>query len=143
MIQSLLPTRERLFRIGRVQSPSCFFCNHQDDTLIHLLSCQQATEVTTPLLACIQSQDRSVTPVDIISLNIVTSEAMELPIAWLIATCLQHTWEARLGGKVAKLEQLRAELLARLSLLKLAKWKHYALHNSSVLLDEMINLHFN
>ena len=143
MIQSLLPTRERLFRIGRIQSPSCSFCNHHDDTLIHLLSCQQATEVTTPLLACIQSQDRSVTPEDIISLNIKTSEAMELPTAWLIATCLQHTWEARLGGKIARLEQLRAELLARLSLLKLAKWKHYAMHNSSVLLDEMINLHFH
>ena len=36
----------------------------------------------------------------------------------------------------------RAELIAKTNLLKSTKWKHYSLHNSALLLDEAINLHF-
>ena len=38
MTQNLLPTRERLNRIGKLQSPSCSFCNSQIDDPEHLFS---------------------------------------------------------------------------------------------------------
>ena len=142
MIQSLLPTKERLHRIGKVQSPSCILCQDPADTLEHLILCQYSTEVTTPLIQFLTSQASSTTPGDIISLNIQTTEAMELPAIWLIATCLIFVWEERALGRISKLEKCRAELEAKIDLLKSTKWKHYSLHNSAVLLDEVINLHF-
>ena len=86
MLQSLLPTKERLHRIGKVLSSSCIFCPGEEDTLEHLVSCHYSSEVTTPLLLCLQSQDNSITPGKITTLNIKTSEAMELPLTWLIST---------------------------------------------------------
>ena len=84
----------------------------------------------------------NIAPEDIVKLNIKTTEGMELPLVWLMSTCLMYILEKRTTGKQAKLVNCRAELLARLSLLRQTKWKHYTLHNSAVLLDEMINLHF-
>ena len=95
--------------------------------------------LTQPLLLCVQSQGRNVTPRDIITLNINTTESMELPVTWLISTCLNFVWEERILGR---LEPCRAEIIAKAVLLKCTKWKHYSLHNSAVLLDELVNLHF-
>jgi hypothetical protein len=67
---------------------------------------------------------------------------MELPAVWLISTCLMFIWEQRIAGKVARLQAGKAEVQARAALLRRTKWKHYTLHNSAVLLDEIINLHF-
>ena len=57
MIQNILPTRERLHRVGKVPSPACNFCSAEVDNLEHLLVCSQGSEVTTPLLSCLTSQD--------------------------------------------------------------------------------------
>ena len=75
-------------------------------------------------------------------LNIETTEATELPLVWLISFCLMFIWEQRKAGKQARLVTCQAELLASLNVLRQTKWKHYSLHNSAVLLDEMINLYF-
>ena len=115
MLQSLLPTKERLHRFGKVQSPSCILCQDPADNPEHLITCQHSTEVTAPLLQFLISQDSSISPGDIITLNIQTTESME--------TC-------------------RAELKAKVDLLRCTKWKQYSLHNSAVLLDQIINLHF-
>ena len=142
MLQFLLPTKERLHRIGKIQSPACIFCDGLEDTMGHLISCQQGLEVTVPLLNCMKDQDNSVVAGDLTTLSINTTEAMELPATWLIATCLGYVWQERMAGRIARLIACRAELLAKLALLKSTKWKHYTLHNSAVLLDEIINLHF-
>ena len=142
LIQNILPTRERLHRTGKSPSPSCSFCDTPEDTPDHLLTCPHSTQVATPLIACLSSQAGNLTPNDIILLNLHTSESWELPAVWLIATCLNCIWEDRLARKVSSLDRTRAELLARVSILKSTKWKHYTLHNSALLLDEAINLHF-
>ena len=61
---------------------------------------------------------------------------------WLISTCLGFIWEERILGRLARLDSCRAMLTAKVKLLKDTKWKHFTLHNSAVLLEEMINLHF-
>jgi hypothetical protein len=142
LLQCLLPTKERLNRMGKVPSPSCTFCQDQVDNLKHLITCHSSAEVTSPLLHCLTSQDSTTTPGDVIRLNIHTTESMELPVIWLISTCLMYAWEERVAGRKARLDKCRAELQARAALLRCTKWKHYSLHNSVVLLDELINLHF-
>ena len=55
---------------------------------------------------------------------------------------VMYVWEDRIAGRRAKLDVCRAELIARVALIKSTKWKHFSLHNSAVLLEEALNLHF-
>ena len=143
MIQSLLPTKERLARIGKVASPACIFCQAHEDNTLHLLSCTQGSEVTSPLLRCLADHVSNFTHQNLILLNISLSESMELPVTWLLSTCLMMVWEERAAGRTARLTTCQAELQARLIVLKHTRWKKYSLHNSAVLLGEMMNLHFS
>ena len=142
LLQDLIPTGERLSRIGKVPSAACQYCEDQLDLREHLLTCRYSSDVSTPLLRCVAAYADNISPEDITNLNFKTTEAAELPLLWLVTTCLMYIWEERKAGKKARLENCQAELLARLSLLRNTKWKHYSLHNSTVVLDEMINLHF-
>ena len=142
LVQNLLPTRERLHRTRKSQSTSCTFCNEPEDILEHLFSCPQSTDVTNPLFSCLSSQVNNLTFKDVIQMNLETEESWEHPAAWLISTCLKYVWEERQSGRRARLETCRAELLARVAILRATKWKHYCLHNSAVLLEAAINLHF-
>ena len=142
LVQNLLPTRERLHRCKKSQSSSCLFCNEEVDLAEHLLSCPQGTEVTSPLLSCLSSQVDNLTNKDVIQMKISTSESWEHPASWLVSTCLMYVWEERLAGRRAKLNLCRAELIARVNLLKSTRWKNFSLHNSAVLLEEALNLHF-
>ena len=142
MVQSLLPTRERLARVGKVQSPACTFCEAQEDNLAHLLTCIQGSEVTYPLVRCLAEQDGNISPQNLVLLNISVSESMELPVVWLLSTCLMMVWEERVAGRIARLNPCKAELEARLIVLKHTRWKHYTLHNSAVLLEDLLNLYF-
>ena len=142
MVQSLLPTKERLARLGKAPSPGCTFCDDQDDNTAHLLLCPQGSEITAPLTRCLTEHVPNLTPQDMTLLNIPTSECMELPVVWMLSTCLMMVWEERVLGRVARLTTCKAELEARLKILKQTKWKNYTLHNSAVLLEEMLNLHF-
>ena len=143
MVQSLLPTRERLARVGKLQSPACTFCEEQEDSLAHLLTCIQGSEVTDPLVRCLAEQDGNISPQNLVLLNISTTESMELPVVWLLSTCLMMVWEERVAGRIARLNKCKAELQARFILLKNTRWKHYTLHNSAVLLEDLLNLHFS
>ena len=143
MLQSILPTRERLCRIGKINSSTCLFCN-DEDTLYHLLSCPQSSEITLPLRRCLEDNVQGeVTPKKVVLLDVDCSPAMELPLVWLVSTCLMMIWVERQAGRTARLVQCQAELQARLIILKHTRWKHYTLHNSALLLEEMINLHFH
>ena len=142
MLQNLLPTKERLHRLGKMPTPACRLCNHPEDTLEHFISCPYSIEVTRPLLACLSAQAGNLTPRDLVQLNVPTSESWRLPAAWLISSCLSLTWENRLKGSRTSLTSVKSELLAKLAVMKCTKGKHYQLQNSAVLLDEAINLHF-
>ena len=94
--------------------------------------------VSNPLWNCVSSYLPTVTPVDLVHFNFPVSESLELPIAWLASTCMGYIWDQRVQGKQARLEPCRAELLAKVRLLRDTKWRHYTLHNSAVLLEDMI-----
>ena len=110
--------------------------------MAHLLTCIQGSEVTIPLVRCLAEQNGDISPENLVLLNISVSESMELPVVWLLSTCLMMVWEERVAGRIARLNNCKAELEARLIVLKHTRWKHYTLHNSAVLLEDLINLHF-
>ena len=143
LMQSLLPTRDRLARLRKVSSSDCLYCEGTPDTPVHLLACTMSSQVSSPLLRCIRAYFPNIPPEDIVIMKIPTTESMDLPLSWLLASCLGYIWQERVLGKQAKLEVCRAELLGSLEVLKSTRWKHYSLHNSAELLKDMINLHFN
>ena len=110
MMQSLLPTRERLARLGKVQSPACTFCQAQEDNMVHLLSCTQGSDVTAPLIRCLAEHVGTITSQNLVLLNFSTTESMELPVTWLLSTCLMIVWDDRVAGRTARLTTCQAEL---------------------------------
>ena len=56
---------------------------------------------------------------------------------------MSYIWEQRVMGKKARLDLCRAEILAKLMMLRDTKWRHYTLNNSVVLLEDIMNLHFS
>ena len=141
LMQSLLPTRQRLHRFGKAPSPCCLHCPDQQDTLVHIFTCTDNTEVMTPVLRCLEIYLDNTSMEDLVILNIRTSEAMELPLVWTLSTVLMLVWDCKMAGRKPSWEDVRAELVARAALLHGTKWKHYTLHNSAVLLDEMLSQH--
>ena len=142
IVQSLLPTRDRLERLGKVQSSSCLYCEGIPDSTEHLLTCSYSSEVTIRLQNCLSTYLPLITPADVVRLNLPVSESLELPLTWLVSSCLTYVWDQRVAGKSARLDVCRAELFSKLMLLRDTKWRHFSLHNSAVLIEDMINLHF-
>ena len=58
-----------------------------------------------------------------------------------MSSCLMLVWNDKLAGMRPMLDLVRAELTAKLVLLKESRWNLYNLHNSAVMIDELINLH--
>ena len=143
LMQSLLPTRDNLARLRKVIPSDCLYCEGTSDTPAHLLSCTMSNQVSSPLTRCIRTYFPNIPPEDIVILKIPTTESLDLPISWLLASCLGYIWQERVLDKQANLEVCRAELLGSLAVLKSTRWNHYSLHNSAELLKDMINLHFN
>ena len=143
MMQSLLPTRDRLARMGKVQSSICLHCDGIPDSTVHLITCSYSSEVTSRLQNCLASYLPGTTPQDITRLNLAVPDSLRLPLTWLVSSCLLYVWEQRSSGKAARLDVCRAELLSKLMLLRDTKWRHYTLHNSAVLLEDMLDLHFS
>ena len=139
----LLPTRDRLERIGKVNSSDCPYCPGTTDNTSHLLECSKSSQVAVPLLSCIRFYVPSVAIGDIVILNIPVQESLQLPLSWLISFCLEYIWKERVLGKQAMVEICRANLNSNLAVLKSTKWKHTSLQNSTVLLEDMIYLHYN
>ena len=118
------------------------FCDQPDSTC-HIILCSNSSEVTMPLMNCLSTHLDNITPENIVMMNMKPPESVELPLTWLVATCLGYVWEMRADGKKAKLMDCKAILLAKVAMLKQTHWKKYTLHNGAVLLEEMINLHYN
>ena len=142
MSQNLLPTRERLVRVGKVETPDCLFCN-EEDSATHFLSCTQGAEVLNPLMQCLIYQASGVNPHNLVLLNIATSQCNELPLMWLLSTCLIQVWSDRTAGRISRLGTCLSDLKARLLILKHTRWKYYTLHNSAVILEELLHQYFN
>ena len=143
LLQGLLPTRERLCRVGKVDSPNCVYCPGQMDNMEHLFTCSNSIHIMSPVMNCLTTTLDNVTPEALSTFDVTPSESMELPLTWLLSTSLSLVWESRSSGKQLTFNSFHSELLARLAILKHTKWKHYTLHNSALLLDEMIDRHLN
>ena len=62
---------------------------------------------------CISTHLDNCTPENIVMLNMKLPEFMELPLTWLIVTCLSYVWETKADGKKAKLMDCKMVIICR------------------------------
>ena len=73
-------------------------------------------------------------PSNVLTLNFVMEEHMELPVVWLTTNFLQEIWKLRKEKKRCILVQVRADLEARVSLLRKSRFA-----DSAVIISQMLS----
>ena len=81
-LQDLLPTRERLHRIGKSQHPNCLHCLDQTDNLLHTFHCSKYLHITGPVLDRIRTHVGHVDSNKLVVFDLQVPESMELPVLW-------------------------------------------------------------
>ena len=135
LLHRLLPTQERISRILKDRSPLCTLCDDQmsDDLLHTFFLCQFNGEASTVLLNCLATQSPNITPNQVLTLIFNAEERNELSLVWFTGQFLHNIWTARTRKKRPQLYIIRADLEAKVSLLRETRFQ-----NDSVLIEEMI-----
>ena len=123
MINNLLPTQSRLFRlkIKNTLSPLCSRCDRgENDDLIHaLITCNLNSETSTWLMTILQNYISALQPRQVVLLDLgPLDESLRLPLVWLISSTLSLVWEARRENKRPTLHKIRSSLEAKVNILR-------------------------
>ena len=101
----MLPTGDHLARMGKVEASNCLY------STAHLSTCSYR------LMTCMSMSSYlpGITADELVALKFKVSESLELPLVLLLSSCPSYIGQM---GRNAGLEVCRAELLAKLVLLR-------------------------
>ena len=141
MLHCLLPTQERVSRIGlnEGQPGLCLHCRMDTETVAHsLFDCPRNMQVGLALLGCVQQvlPDLSAEAAVLLDFGSVLPEEENLAVQCLLMTGLKYIWEARLAKKVVSMHRMRAEVEAKVALLRKSRF----LRSAVILADLVTNL---
>ena len=121
VLHDLLPTQERISRTNPAVTGWCSRCITEDhgetENLDHaLISCPANNRVGIAILECLpqcrlQGQD-------VLRLQFAIEGEQELPVVWFLAAAWSIIWGYRSAGRREELYRVRADLEAKVSLLK-------------------------
>ena len=129
LLHRLLPTQDRVFRlgVGDGQLPGlCLLCQTGVEDPMHaFFTCSYSRVAGLGLLGLVQELCPDLLPEDVLQLELGEDlpEADQLAAVYCIATGLKYIWEARLKKKQTTLIQIRAELEAMISLLRRTRFR--------------------
>ena len=120
IIHELLPSNHRMSRVNPATNPSCSLCNSgEDETYPHaFITCLANSEAMGSLLQCIRSYNNNVDEEYYLRLNIAADDPFSLPTVILLATGYGLVWSNRKLRKETTKYEMRAELEARVQLLR-------------------------
>ena len=123
MLHNVLPTQERLNKMGMRNAPSplCTNCSsNQLDSPSHaLISCPLNKQVSDWLLKVLQPHVPNILPTELVLLELGSvDDAFKLPVVWMIAEVLGQIWLCRKEKKKPQLFQTRAVLEAGIEILR-------------------------
>ena len=121
LLHDLLPTQERVARTKPTASPACQLpgCNYGMENRAHaLVFCESNNGVGQRVISCLQNFVPNIDVEAAIRLEIDIEEEMELPIVWMLATVFQAIWKLRVEKSRVLLYDVRAQLEARINLLR-------------------------
>ena len=119
VLHDLLPTQERVARTSVTVNGNCKLCdlNVMEDLVHALIRCPGNQGVGQAVLQCLppgdELQDQSV-----LKLQLDVEEPLQLPVVWFLAVAWLSLWESRKLGKRPELYKVRADLEAKVSLLR-------------------------
>ena len=134
LIHQILPTQERISRTKPNSSPNCKGqgCEGEVESNEHaLISCQANNGAGTKLLEFLQSLIPGLEVDKLLRLELVVEQDLELPVVWFISTVFNTMWDQRLTNKKVELYLVRAQLEAKINLLRETRF-----NNSVPRLDE-------
>ena len=120
LLHRLLPTKDRVSRL-RGEEGICYLCNEEIEDLSHaFFTCSHSRVAGLALLGWVQVLCPNLLPEDALVLQLGEDlpEVDELAVVYTIAAGLMHIWEARVLKKQITPFLVRAELEAKISLLR-------------------------
>ena len=130
LLHCLLPTQERVSRIVVTENQNSGLCQHCDlevENLPHaFFNCEQSRIAGHALLGHVQLLVPGLSPDDALRLELGAdlSDEEELATTCLLATGLKYIWEARASKKQVTTFRMRAEVEARISILRRTRHKN-------------------
>ena len=140
LLHHLLPTQDRVARLGGGQTDPPGRCNHcqadVEDQLHAFFACQKSLVPGLALLGYVQQVIPNLNPEDALRLELGHdhSDVDQLASVCLLSTGLKYIWETRAEKKPITLYKMRAEIEAKISILR--RTRH---GNSAIKMLEMIN----
>ena len=136
LLHQLLPTLSRVHRMTPNTSPICKHCEDGVVEDLHhaLISCPFNIELSQALLDILSVYQPNLDPSHTLTLNFVIEEHMELPVVWLTTNFFQEIWNHRKEKKRCILVRARADLEARVSLLRKTRFSE-----SATLISQMLS----
>ena len=140
MLHNLLPTQERIARLGlnHDQPRLCLLCRLESEDLVHsFFDCSKNMLVGLALLGCVQQilPDLSPQAAVLLDFGCILPVEENLALQCILATGMKYIWEARLAKKVVYKFKMRAEIEARISILRKTRYQ-----SSASLMAELIRM---
>ena len=118
-VHDLLPTQVRLARTSSTISGKCKIClsDIMEDQVHAFIRCPGNHGVGVAVLHCLPEHD-ALEDQHVLKLQQNLEEAHELPVVWFLAEAWRSIWESRVLGKRPELYKVRADLEAKVNLLR-------------------------
>lgn len=119
VIHDLLPTQVRLARTSPTISGMCKLCQSgmMEDQVHALIRCPGNQGIGEGVLQCLPEHDEGDDQLALL-LQHKLDQSHELPVVWFLAEAWRTIWESRTAGKRPELYKVRADLEAKVSLLR-------------------------
>ena len=126
MLHGLLPTQERIARVGlhEGQPGLCLLCRLDTEDLVHtFFDCNKNMLVGLALLGCVQQLVPDLSPEAAVRVDFgcLLQEDQNLAVQIILITSLKYIWESRLAKKMVSMFRMRAEIEARVAILNQAR----------------------
>ena len=140
MLHSLLPTRDRVARLGLVEGQAglCLHCRIDVEDLTHcFFDCSRNMVVGLALLGCVQQiiPDLSADAAVRLDFRLRLTDEENMAALDILITGLKYIWELRSAKKVVLKYKMRAEIEAMVSILR--KTRH---QNTATRIEDLIRM---
>ena len=128
LLHRLIPTGQRLLRFKKSDSSRCTLCNHnEDEDLSHaLLRCDYNGELNHWIINWCRKIFPTLSIENILGLNLgLRSDEKAFPVVWSLATLLEAVARARSAMQVVVKSKIRADLEAKVDLLRKTRYESY------------------
>ena len=120
LLHNILPTGSRLHRLKQRESPVCTLCTSGliDDCIHTFLTCNFNNGVNNWVIEFSRKVVPNCSLEDIICLNLELANPASFPLIWSLSHVFSSVWQLRLSKKTVNLFHIRAEMEAKVNILR-------------------------